>query len=450
MSPSSSDSFAPVAIEIDAAVTAVRFTYERRSDARLQRFAETIFFDRPLHESTPKAQRDFLRSLPVLHAALGVSYFKASPASVLDLRQCRLTTAEVDLVRALFTDGLGEFAYVNDLPEIFNVTVVHGPPVETAPRAGSSIRGRALVPFGGGRDSFVTWALTQSESTQLAPFIVNETPKIARARRAVSSDAVHARRRLDVALLDPRVATYSGHVPITTLVSLIACSAAYLGGFDAVILSNESSASDPNFLWHGRPINHQWSKGIEAERLIQQAVESRDGGLLAYFSALRNFNEFQISRAFAELGNALPVFVSCNMSVRSELEEPSWCNACFKCRFVQLALAPHLGREQMRAMFGRSLLEDGAEASAYRQLAGQSGVKPFDCVGEAAEVRAAFEHLSATPEWYDAAVVRELARESVARFPWSKLVAEPSPPESAPQPFHSAMVAAIASHWRSG
>ena len=41
-------------------------------------------------------------------------------------------------------------------------------------------------------------------------------------------------------------------------------------------MSNESSASAPNLEWRGHHINHQWSKGFEAERLL------RDGTVRTY------------------------------------------------------------------------------------------------------------------------------------------------------------------------
>ena len=34
-------------------------------------------------------------------------------------------------------------------------------------------------------------------------------------------------------------------------------------------MSNESSASDPTLVWNGEPVNHQWSKSLEAERALR-------------------------------------------------------------------------------------------------------------------------------------------------------------------------------------
>ena len=53
----------------------------------------------------------------------------------------------------------------------------------------------------------------------------------------------------------------NGHIPVTAINSLIAIATAVLHGLGPVVMSNERSASDPNLIWNGHEINHQWSKG---------------------------------------------------------------------------------------------------------------------------------------------------------------------------------------------
>ena len=59
---------------------------------------------------------------------------------------------------------------------------------------------------------------------------------------------------------------FNGHVPITAVITAAAVVAAVLGQRDAVVLSNEWSASVPTLIVDGRPINHQWSKGADFEQ----------------------------------------------------------------------------------------------------------------------------------------------------------------------------------------
>src|SRR5439155_70696 len=57
----------------------------------------------------------------------------------------------------------------------------------------------------------------------------------------------------------------NGHVPVTGILSAIAVLAAVLTGRDAVVMSNEWSASIPTLEFDGRPVNHQFSKSEEFE-----------------------------------------------------------------------------------------------------------------------------------------------------------------------------------------
>ena len=61
-----------------------------------------------------------------------------------------------------------------------------------------------------------------------------------------------------------------------------------------------------------------------------------------------------------------------------------------------------------------------AQVEGFSELLGVSSIKPFECVGEIGECRAAFSRLSGSPDWRNDAVIRTLAddvpEESLA--PW--------------------------------
>ena len=68
----------------------------------------------------------------------------------------------------------------------------------------------------------------------------------------------------------------NGHVPVTGILSAIAVVAALLDGRDAVVLSNEWSASVADAASRaGGAINHQWSKGMEFEAGFRQVLAGR-------------------------------------------------------------------------------------------------------------------------------------------------------------------------------
>lgn len=51
-----------------------------------------------------------------------------------------------------------------------------------------------------------------------------------------------------------------------------------------------------------------------------------------------------------------------------------------------------------------------------REIAGLTGAKPWECVGETREVAAALAHLGAAPGWRDAPLVAEIQSELSKRW----------------------------------
>ena len=77
---------------------------------------------------------------------------------------------------------------------------------------------------------------------------------------------VRAEREIDPQLLrSAELGFLNGHVPVTGILSAIAVLAAVLEDRDAVVMSNEWSASVPTLEFDGRPVNHQFSKSEEFE-----------------------------------------------------------------------------------------------------------------------------------------------------------------------------------------
>ena len=62
-------------------------------------------------------------------------------------------------------------------------------------------------------------------------------------------------------------------------------------------------------------------------------------------------------------------------------------------------------------IFGRNLLDDAGQQAGYDALLEYRDHKPFECVGEARESRAAMTALAARPEWREDAIVARFARE---------------------------------------
>jgi hypothetical protein len=92
---------------------------------------------------------------------------------------------------------------------------------------------------------------------------------------------------------------------------------------------------------------------------------------------------------------------------------------------VFLALAPFLPKPRLLAIFGRNLLDDEAQAGGFDALIEYRDHKPFECVGEAAEARAAFGALAARPEWREDALVARFREDILPQLDAATLALEP-------------------------
>ncbi|MEJ3750530.1 hypothetical protein WEI85_45650 [Actinomycetes bacterium KLBMP 9797] len=418
-------SFPPLSFDPDTGVASFPYALDDL------RFVETVTF--PAAATPPPAA--FHRVLELLHLVAGVSYFKVgAPREV--VAATPLSAPAAALVQAVYTHGMAEYAYRNDLPHVLDL-VVAAPTAAPVPAA--PVTGRPLSPVGGGKDSIVTLEALRAAGRDPVPFAVNPNWVIDAVFAASGLAPLAARRRIDAQLFDLNAAgARNGHVPVTAINSLIAVATATLHGLGPVVMSNERSASDPNLIWNGHEINHQWSKGVAAEGLLRDAVAAHAGLGDAYFSLLRPLSELHIARLFARHTAYDAVMTSCNAAFK--LRDPSarWCGHCPKCRFVFLALAPFMPRARLVGIFGSDLLADPAQVPGYRELLGISGHKPFECVGEVAESVVALDLLRGSAEWADTPVVAELAA-AVPPSAWTDAAAAdvftPGGPDFIPESF---------------
>ena len=161
------------------------------------------------------------------------------------------------------------------------------------------------MPFGGGLDSIVSVELLRARGVDAALFVVNrpgdrfaaiEEP--AAGDRAADRPGRAADRRAGAPLAE--LGFRNGHVPVTAIISGAAILAAALDGRDAVVMSNEWSASSATLVVDGREINHQYSKSEAFEADLRSFLGAADAGLPDYFSLLRPFSELWIAARFAE------------------------------------------------------------------------------------------------------------------------------------------------------
>lgn len=378
-------------------------------------FTELITFDVPAADVDLEA---VLPALRLVHLLAGISYYKAAapPRIVVD---GGLTPAERDLLHAFYIDGLGEYAYQNDL-DLSGIEIVaeHREPVATH-GVGPTHR-RLLVPFGGGVDSIVTVDGVRGAAEDTALFVVARRGDLYDAIEAPAAvtglKILRASRVIDPKVLRSRELGYrNGHVPVTGVISAITVAAALLDGRDTVIMSNEWSASSGNVERNGRLVNHQWSKSLEFEDLFRAALAEALPRPVDYFSWLRATSELWVAKRFAALTEFHSTFRSCNRSFHINPADrlDHWCGVCDKCAFIDLIASPYMGRDALESVFdGNEPWANAAMIEQFRTLVGVSGdIKPFECVGDVDECRVAVVLAAGRADRADCAVLQQVAAE---------------------------------------
>jgi hypothetical protein len=401
----------------------------------------------PLREERRQA---FDAALRLLHLVAGVSYYKAGIPPAIQVENGALDAALADLLDTLYRHGLAEFAYRNGIDLDGRIAFPRGAPLANdlpvssprrrpgssafaVPGAGEAatldLPHRTLVPIGGGKDSLVVVESLKSIGVGATAAWVGASPLIATVAARTGLPMLNLGRELSPVLFEyNRMGAWNGHVPVTAINSAILACAAVLYGFDSIAFANERSASAATLEYAGRQVNHQWSKGRDFENEFAANLRSRVAADLDYFSLLRPFSELAVTRAFAKSGvDYFDVFSSCNRNFRILGPKPvdRWCGKCPKCHFVFLALAPFLPKPRLLAIFGRNLLDDETQADGFDALIEYHDHKPFECVGEAAEARAAFATLAARPEWREDALVARFREDILPQLDASTLALAP-------------------------
>ena len=385
-------------------------------------------------------QAAFKAALDLLHLIAGVSYYKAGVPDEILVEGIQIDAATGGFLEALYLHGLGEFAYQNKIDLrgkiLFSTRAV---PMDTGVRrddgegreAVSGGRGVAiglprntLVPIGGGKDSLVSVEILKALGESATAVWIGNSALIESCAQRTGLPTLNISRSISQVLFDyNRAGALNGHIPVTAINSAILLVAAILYGHDAIAFSNERSASSATLEYDGVPINHQWSKGWEFERGFRELILAKVTPSIDYFSLLRPLSELAVASRFARSNRYDDVFSSCNRNFRILGPKPSdrWCGQCPKCHFVFLALAPFMPKPRLLGIFGRNLLDDSTQTGGFDALIEYHDHKPFECVGEGRESRAAMTTLSQRAEWREDAIVERFAHEILPQLDMTEL-----------------------------
>jgi hypothetical protein len=372
------------------------------------------------------------RALRLLHLIAGVSYYKAAVPSEIRIDDYAIDAETAALLEEVYHNGLGEFAYRNGLELRGKIRFpVAASNATAAPTLG--LRQHALVAIGGGKDSLVSIEALRAEGVAQTVTWIGGSQLIAACATHTGLPTLNIGRQLAPQLFDfNRQGAWNGHIPVTAVNSAIMAFAAVVLGVDQVVFSNERSASYGSMIVSAdgtltSEVNHQWSKGWAFESAFGAHLQTHVAADLQYYSLLRPLSELAVARQFAKTDRYDAHFSSCNRNFHILGERPTsrWCGVCPKCHFVFLALAPFLPKLRLVGIVGRNLLDDAAQQAGYDALLEYGDHKPFECVGEGRESRAAMATLAQRAEWREDVLVKRFANQIAPQLDAGELSIEP-------------------------
>ena len=387
--------------EIDPNDSTVKLHYSY--DHQLN-FTETLTWNRPLSNV-----EQIEPALQLLHLVLGISYFKAYLAPNISLPDYDLTDDQADFLNALYTNGLGEFLYKSDLDfsdiAKFTASVDGAPQIETSKQLSG-----VLLPVSGGKDSLLSAEILLSDRVEFTPLHITTTGKYPAVLDQFGQPPIIVKRQIDSELIKAnKTDAFNGHVPFSAIIDSILLVAATMFDFRDIVLSHENSANEATTVYKGREINHQFSKTVEFNNLLQAYVHRHINPKLNIFSLLSALTELEINELFVKNGlfnKYQGLWSSCNRAnykLGHDNQKLFWCGECSKCANAFLLLAPFVDKQTLIDMFdGKNLLADNNLTATFNSLLGQSEAKPFECVAEINELRQAMKLLQDSNDWPEA------------------------------------------------
>jgi len=337
--------------------------------------------------------RRLIRALAIVEA---FSYWKALCSPVIEVALPAPDDAELAWWQAFWPGAMGEFFYRNQIdytvPGFLDIRghADAGGDVPAGDRAAPA--GPPLVLFSGGKDSLAL-ARIVSASAGTAPvdfFLYNPGERLRGLAGSLASGGrlVEVRRAILPELLALNAAGHpNGHTPFSAYLAFAAMLTGYLRGNGPVMAGNSRSDDEPNVRSYlGRPVNHQWTKSSDFETAVRTYRDRWLPGVPGYSSPLRPLYEVQIIASLAGDVDAYLRTVSCNQA-----RGGGWCRSCAKCAWVFLATAALFGHDLAIRKTGGDMFADPALSGVYQEMAGLTGVKPFECTGSEDEVRAAIQ-----------------------------------------------------------
>ncbi|KXK12290.1 MAG: hypothetical protein UZ22_OP11002000089 [Microgenomates bacterium OLB23] len=391
----------------------IRFSYEVINNNKETRFDEVWHIGDALSTTKLTAQ-DLAQTIQALHIIVGISYYKAFLPNHIETPSYTLTQSQAVFWNLVYTKGLGEFFYKNNLDFRNLVNFPFGQDVAIKP-LDVAFTEKALILHGGGKDSLVTTEVVKASNTDYDLFCLNPKPLQYNVATHLNKQMLSIERTIDHKLIDLNIQglVYNGHVPISTFYTFAAVLIAILHTHKYVIISSERSSSYGNVHYLGEDINHQWSKSEEAEDMFREYINTYISPNLTYFSMLRHLYEIAVVKKFIEYPEHFAVFSSSNHHFKNEHVSHKYAVGLLlpKNYFVFILMSAFLSKAQLIEIFGENLYARQEHIDVFKELLGLHRIKPFECVGTPEETIVAMYRAFKRGEYNESPVMNMFAAE---------------------------------------
>ena len=374
-------------------------------------FCEKLVFQLPFKAEKIKLAK-LEKALFFAHLALSISYWKIKAPPLITVKSGFLKKIEINFFQQAFTKGLGEFFYENNINfkglinfknfysssreakknhHPFKEKIIKENFIKKKSTLKNISNKKNLLCLGGGKDSLVGSEILRQKKIDFIPLIFAENFLAITQAKKMNLPMILIKRNLDKKIFSYNKSKkyFNGHVPFSFILAFCSNIAANLMNAKNIIVSNEHSANFGNINFCGQKINHQWSKSYRAEKMMNKVLHKNFS--INYFSLLRPFWEIKIVEMFVKQKKYLYDFASCNQNFKQNKKTTKslHCGHCPKCVFVFSLLAAFVKREKLKQIFKQNLFEKQNLLLLFQRLWGEKDFKPFECVGEKSEVKAA-------------------------------------------------------------
>lgn len=339
------------------------------------------------------------RALFLAFIIIGTSYYKTSPTRAVVIEPGTIDAWQAHFFSQIYQEGLSQFAYENKLERAqlaqFQASADQVP-------SGVSYDGKGILSLqSGGKDSLLVAAILKSKKIDYTPWYVSSGMMHPAVLDQIGSPLTVATRLIDHEHLREaeQAGGLNGHVPVTYIVMALAVVQAILLGKQNIVAAIAHEGEEPHVWMGDMAVNHQWSKTWHAEQMFADYIVRYVSKDIHVGSPLRSMSELRVAELFIKYAwdDFGQEFSSCNRANYGQGADNTtlaWCGNCPKCANSYLLFAPFIEQRELNKRLGGNLFASDELTDVFKGLLGvDRHMKPFECVGEVAELRQAY-HMS--------------------------------------------------------